>query len=261
MASAVFAEIEKNIQADPSLVKSINGVYQFNVNTADGVKNWTVDLKTAPGGVKQGPAPKADCTLTLKEQDLVDMSTGKLNGQQAFMQGKLKIQGNMSFAMKLGQVVAGKKKPAAPAASKPAVSAAPAAGSSPSPAASSSSSSSSSSGSPAVSAVFDTLSKAITANPDLIKKINGVYQFNITPASGAAQQWSVDLKSAPGVKQGPAAKPDCTLVLKEQDFLDMMSGKLNGQQAFMQGKLKIQGNMSYAMKLNDLTKAMPKAKL
>lgn len=44
MADAVFAEIAENIKADPSLLKSINGVYQFNVNVAGTVKNFTVDV-------------------------------------------------------------------------------------------------------------------------------------------------------------------------------------------------------------------------
>ena len=35
---------------------------------------------------------KADVTLTLGDDDLVDLMTGKLNPQKAFFQGKLKIQ-------------------------------------------------------------------------------------------------------------------------------------------------------------------------
>jgi len=68
-------------------------------------KSWTVDLKNGNGSVKQGKAEgKPDCTITIKGEDLVAMATGKLNGQTAFMQGKLKIGGNMAFAMKLGQI-------------------------------------------------------------------------------------------------------------------------------------------------------------
>lgn len=253
MADAVFNEIGENIKADPSLLKSINGVYQFNVNVGGQTKNWTVDVKNAPGSVKSGPAPKADCTITIKEEDLLDMKAGKLDGQKAFMQGKIKIAGNMAFAMKLNQIF--KKKAAE--APKPAAAAAT---STPAPAATAAPA-----GDDKISGVFATLASAIKANPDLVKKINGVYQFNITPASGdAVKQWTVDLKNAPGaVKQGAAEpKADCTLTLKEADFIDLMSGKLDGQAAFMQGKLKIAGNMSFAMKLGQVTKAAkPQAKL
>jgi len=234
MSDAVFAEIGENIKNDASLLKSINGVYQFNVNAGGQVKNYTVDVKNAPGGVKNGPAQKADCTITIKEEDLLDMKNGKLDGQKAFMQGKIKIAGNMAFAMKLNQIF--KKKTEAPKAA----------------------------GDDKIAGVFTALASTIKANPDLVKKINGVYQFNITPAAGGAKQWTVDLKTAPGaVKQGPAEpKADCTLTLKEADFIDLMSGKLDGQAAFMQGKLKIAGNMSFAMKLGQITKAAkPQAKL
>lgn len=49
--------------------------------------------------------------------------------------------------------------------------------------------------------------------------------------------------------------------MAEKDFVELMTGKLNGQSAFMSGKLKIKGNMNLAMKLGELSKAAPKAKL
>ena len=39
------------------------------------------------------------------------------------------------------------------------------------------------------------------------------------------------------------AKPDVTLIIKDSDLVDLMSGKLNSQKAFFQGKLKVLGNM------------------
>ena len=51
---------------------------------------------------------------------------------------------------------------------------------------------------------------------------------------------------------GSGAKADCTLSMDESVFLQLIAGKLNAQQAFMQGKLKIGGNMSYAMKLGPI---------
>ena len=40
----------------------------------------------------------------MKDEDLMDLMTGKLNPQTAFFQGKLKIKGNMSLAMKLKEI-------------------------------------------------------------------------------------------------------------------------------------------------------------
>jgi putative sterol carrier protein len=46
--------------------------------------------------------------------------------------------------------------------------------------------------------------------------------------------------------------------MKEKDFVDLMTGKINGQSAFMGGKLKIKGNMGMAMKLGSLSQSQSK---
>ena len=58
-----------------------------------------------------------------------------------------------------------------------------------------------------------------------------------------------------------AAKPDVTLTISDGDLVDLMTGKLNSQKAFFQGKLKVQGNMGLAMKLQEFQKKAPKSKL
>ena len=47
-------------------------------------------------------APKTVVKMRLAE--FVDMQTGKLNGQEAFMTGKLKVEGDLGFLMQLGQM-------------------------------------------------------------------------------------------------------------------------------------------------------------
>ena len=42
---------------------------------------------------------------------------------------------------------------------------------------------------------------------------------------------------------------DCTISIKEEDFIKLVSGKLNPMMAFMSGKIKVAGDMSVAMKL------------
>ena len=43
-------------------------------------------------------------TVSISDQDLLNVTAGKLNMMSAFTQKKLKITGNMSVAMKLNQI-------------------------------------------------------------------------------------------------------------------------------------------------------------
>jgi len=87
------------------MVKAAGGVFQINVNAGGKSQSWTLDLKNGNGSVSLGAAPKADVTLTFADEDFVQVMTGKMNAQDAFMKGKLKTAGNMGLAMKLGNVL------------------------------------------------------------------------------------------------------------------------------------------------------------
>ena len=45
---------------------------------------------------------------------------------------------------------------------------------------------------------------------------------------------------------------DCTVRMDFQDFSDLIARKLDGMTAFMTGKLKIEGDMGVAMKLQSI---------
>lgn len=47
----------------------------------------------------------ADCTISLSKEDLEAMIAGDLNPTAAFMQGKIRVDGDMSVAMQLTQVL------------------------------------------------------------------------------------------------------------------------------------------------------------
>jgi putative sterol carrier protein len=49
-----------------------------------------------------------------------------------------------------------------------------------------------------------------------------------------------------------APAPKCTVAATDADFLAIVNGKMNAQMAFMSGKLKIQGDMGLAMKLQQI---------
>jgi hypothetical protein len=91
----------------------------------------------------------------------------------------------------------------------------------------------------------------LQAKPDVVAKINAVYQFVISGPGGGS--WSVDCTQPGGkVQAGSAPNAKCTVSATDQSFLDIVNGKLNAQMAFMSGKLKIQGDMGLAMKLQQI---------
>jgi hypothetical protein len=91
----------------------------------------------------------------------------------------------------------------------------------------------------------------LQAKPDVVAKINAIYQFNISGPTGG--QWSVDCTKPGGaITAGQSAAAKCTVNATDADFLNIVNGKLNPQMAFMSGKLKIQGDMGLAMKLQQI---------
>lgn len=52
-----------------------------------------------------GNAATPRTVMKLKQQDYIDMGTGKLNGQEAFMTGKMKVEGDMGFLMQIAALV------------------------------------------------------------------------------------------------------------------------------------------------------------
>ncbi|XP_036409997.1 non-specific lipid-transfer protein [Megalops cyprinoides] len=113
-------------------------------------------------------------------------------------------------------------------------------------------------------AVFQEIEKKLEEDGEqFVKKIGGVFAFKVKDGpDGKEATWIVDVKNGKGsVSNDAEKKADCTIAMSDADLLALMTGKMNPQTAFFQGKLKITGNMGMAMKLQNLQLQPGKAKL
>ncbi|XP_028727647.1 peroxisomal multifunctional enzyme type 2 [Peromyscus leucopus] len=91
---------------------------------------------------------------------------------------------------------------------------------------------------------------------DVVKKVNAVFEWHITKGGNIAAKWTMDLKSGSGdVYQGPAkGSADTTIIISDEDFMEVVMGKLDPQKAFFSGKLKARGNIMLSQKLQMILK-------
>jgi putative sterol carrier protein len=91
--------------ADPARYAGIEAVLLFDL-TGDGGGKWTLTLSSEGAKLEEGETATPAMTLSMNSSDFVSMSNGDLNAMAAFMQGKIKISGDMSLAMRLQNILA-----------------------------------------------------------------------------------------------------------------------------------------------------------
>ncbi|XP_036060762.1 peroxisomal multifunctional enzyme type 2 [Onychomys torridus] len=91
---------------------------------------------------------------------------------------------------------------------------------------------------------------------EVVKKVNAVFEWHITKDGNTAAKWTIDLKNGSGeVYQGPAkGSADTTIIISDEDFMEVVMGKLDPQKAFFSGKLKARGNIMLSQKLQMILK-------
>ena len=85
----------------PEKAGSTKAMIQFDLSGDQGGK-WWVKIHDGQAESGHGDAPEApQLTLMADALDYVKISLGQLDGTAAFMQGKLKIKGDMGLAIKM----------------------------------------------------------------------------------------------------------------------------------------------------------------
>ncbi len=100
----LFVDLGKFLKQMPDNGKPKSGVFQFNVK-GENPANWIVDISKYPGTVAKGEVDKKDATFSIEEEHLLKIALGKLDVQTAFIQGRLKVDGDFDQAMKLAKIM------------------------------------------------------------------------------------------------------------------------------------------------------------
>lgn len=102
-ADAIFERMKGAVSS--KTVEQTRAVFKWKIKDSSGKAHvWTADLKNGGGAIYSGDprdGVKADCTLTLTDDDLAQLVDGQLDAMKAFMSGRLKVAGNVMLAQKL----------------------------------------------------------------------------------------------------------------------------------------------------------------
>ncbi|XP_043103140.1 peroxisomal multifunctional enzyme type 2 [Puntigrus tetrazona] len=88
----------------------------------------------------------------------------------------------------------------------------------------------------------------------LVKKVKAVFGWEISKDGRTVREWTIDLKTGRGSLHRGASEADVTFSVSDEDFMEVVMGKLNPQKAFFAGKLKVRGNVMLSQKLEAVLK-------
>lgn len=242
----VFVAMGDYVQRNPDLVSQVGVVYQFQITDPDSV--WTLDVKNDKGSVSEGETIKPECTLELSDSDFLDMTQGKADPQKLYFAGKLKISGNVMASQKLtflqkidpaqakDAVLKGRAAKAGGGASKPAAKLAAKAKEASAP------------------MLFDKLGTYAGANPGVVDQVAASMQWKIT---GPDSSWAVDFKQGrASVTEGGLEGADATFTISDGDLMALAKGEASARVLFQNGKLRVDGDVKVAHRLEFLKKLL-----
>ena len=95
----IFSGMEESFQ--PDRAEGINSTLQYDIATPEGTKSWSVKIADGTCTTSEGPGDDPRLTLSIGLVDFVRLIFNQAQGPQLFMSGKLKLQGDMMWAMQM----------------------------------------------------------------------------------------------------------------------------------------------------------------
>ena len=104
---------------------------------------------------------------------------------------------------------------------------------------------------PCPAEIFAAINAALNASPEAAQLLDGAYQFELHGDGGGVFHI---VGSARRCSAGPGSisDPNATVFMSAVDFVALSNGTLDGTLAFMDGRLRVQGDYTAALRLKDV---------
>lgn len=99
--------------------------------------------------------------------------------------------------------------------------------------------------------IWNEIETKLNGNPAPIQNEDVRYEFHLTGELPQQKQLYINHGIAK-VEETGSGEPNCTISMKHEDFVKLVRGELKATSAFMFGKLKVEGSMGYALKLEKI---------
>ncbi len=95
----IFAAMPLSLNKEAAKEAAV--VYQFNLS-GEGGGQFIVTIKNGACTVEEGVAPAADATISTTAADYMNIVTGAYPFGLAYMNGRLKVEGNLRLVVRMG---------------------------------------------------------------------------------------------------------------------------------------------------------------
>ena len=100
---STVAKVIETMQArfNPGAATGLDLVFQFNIEDAE---NYYLSIKNGACTLTAGDAAAPNVALIMDSATLKGVLKGEISGMEAFMSGRLRTEGDMMLALKLGEL-------------------------------------------------------------------------------------------------------------------------------------------------------------
>lgn len=86
---------------DPARASGVDSTVQYDIATDDGTKSYSVKISDGKCTATEGTTDDPRLTLSIGLVDFVRLIFNQVQGPQLFMSGKMKLKGDMMWAMQM----------------------------------------------------------------------------------------------------------------------------------------------------------------